>query len=335
MPARLRLRIGDSFNILARDRRDTTPCRPAARVIDRASSWVLAFAYVISVTYYLRLFGSFALSLTPFDDAVHGQIATTAVLIFIGGYGFARGLRALENLEEVTVSIKLAIIAGLLAGLAVHVGVLAHGHVLPGNGAPALDWRSVTVGFGLLITVQGFETSRYLGAAYDAKTRVRTMRNAQFIASAIYIVFITLTTLAFPIGTIGTRETAVIQMTQVVAPVLPVLLVVAALASQFSAAVADTNGCGGLIEEVSRRAVPSRPAYLLLAAAAVALVWSANVFEIISYASRAFALYYGLQAALAALLAWRATPARPFRVLLFASLAALGAIIAALGTPAE
>ena len=33
--------------------------------LERISSWALAFAYVISVCYYLNLFGAFALSLLP------------------------------------------------------------------------------------------------------------------------------------------------------------------------------------------------------------------------------------------------------------------------------
>ena len=40
-------------------------------------------------------------------------------------------------------------------------------------------------------------------------------------------------------------------MTQPIATALPILLVVAALAAQFSAAVADTNGCGGLMQEMT------------------------------------------------------------------------------------
>jgi hypothetical protein len=30
----------------------------------------------------------------------------------------------------------------------------------------------VTLAFGLIVTVQGFETSRYLGSTYDAATRI-------------------------------------------------------------------------------------------------------------------------------------------------------------------
>lgn len=39
--------------------------RGAARRLEIASSWMLALAYVVSVCYYLNLFGAFAVSLTP------------------------------------------------------------------------------------------------------------------------------------------------------------------------------------------------------------------------------------------------------------------------------
>ncbi len=44
--------------------------------------------------------------------------------------------------------------------------------------------------------------------------------------------------------------------------------------------------------------------YLIATGCAIALVWSANLFEIIAYASRAFAVYYLAQTALALRYAW-------------------------------
>ncbi len=324
------------FNILALDRRGGAPLPGPIAAIDATASWTLAFAYIISVAYYLRLFGSFAVSLTSVDDAYHAKLVTTAVLVFVGLYGYARGLRALEGLETVSVGIKLAIIAGLLVGLVFHAVQLAAAGKLPTNGTPPMTWESLTIGVGLLITVQGFETSRYLGAAYDAQTRVRTMRYAQFVASAIYVVYILLVALAVPAGQIETSETAIIRVAAVVAPILPLMLIVAALASQFSAAVADTGGGGGLAEELSRAGLQSRVAYMLIAIIAITLVWSADVFEIIAFASRAFAAYYALQAMLATWLAWRCEDGRRTGLAaLYGSLAALALFIAVFGAPVE
>ncbi|MEJ7661864.1 MAG: hypothetical protein WKG07_20940 [Hymenobacter sp.] len=47
---------------------------------------------------------------------------------------------------------------------------------------------------GLIITVQGFETSRYLEHDYPPEMQIRTMRHAQWIALGIYLAFIALLT---------------------------------------------------------------------------------------------------------------------------------------------
>jgi hypothetical protein len=185
----------------------------------------------------------------------------------------------------------------------------------------------------LIVTVQGFETSRYLGDDYDAQTRIKSMRLAQIISTAIYMLYILLLAYAFTPGTLKLDETSIIDMMQIVAPILPVLLVGAALSAQFSAAVADTSGCGGLIAEVSKNRIPPRLAYAVLVAAGLFLTWTSNIFEIISYASRAFAAYYALQATIAALSAWRCRDMQ--RLLVFAPLVLLGVAIAVFGQAVE
>lgn len=161
---------------------------------------------------------------------------------------------------------------------------------------PIDDWvHAARMLAGILLVVQGFETSRYLGAAYDAETRIRTMRRAQIISGIIYIVFVALASPLLATFHGSRDETAIITMSAQVAAVLPAMLVVAAVMSQFSAAVADTAGGGGLFSEFSRRRVSLQRSYLLVIVAAIVVVWSANIFEIIVLASRAFAFYYFLQ----------------------------------------
>tara|TARA_R110002051_G_scaffold114257_1_gene186869 strand:+ start:51349 stop:52551 length:1203 start_codon:yes stop_codon:yes gene_type:complete len=302
--------------------------------IETASSWVLAFAYVISVAYYLNLLGAFSVSLTPFDDQLHARLVASAVMLIILAVGWTKGFKALERLEQVSVGIKLAIIAGLLVGLAVfnarHIGS-GEMHVV----APQITgWPAITLAFGLIVTIQGFETSRYLRAEYDAATRIRSMRLAQIISTAIYVVYIALIAYVFTPSELPFSETAVVDMMRIVAPILPILLVGAALSAQFSAAVADTGGSGGLMVELSGGRIPLRLAYAILVGAGFVLTWTSNIFEIIAYASRAFALYYALQAALAALAAWR-TGAQPIKAAGFASLGLLGLAMTVFGTPVE
>ncbi|HHB80734.1 MAG TPA: hypothetical protein ENK83_03165, partial [Aliiroseovarius sp.] len=262
--------------------------------LETVASVVLAFAFFISVAYYLNLFGAFAVRLTPLNDSYHADLMTSAVFGVILFTGVARGFSALERMEQVSVGLKLAIIAGLLLGLAVHFGQVAQQGALQFDPPSVTGWAAVTLMAGLIVTVQGFETSRYLGATYDAATRVRSMRLAQWVSTAIYCLYIGLLTYAFQTDPQTLNETAIIDMMQVVAPILPLLLVVAALSAQFSAAIADTNGSGGLIEEVTKGVIREKMAYAVLVGIGLLLTWTANVFEIISYASRAFALYYAL-----------------------------------------
>lgn len=313
------------------DHRVTKPRPETEQHLETAASWTLAFAYVISVAYYLNLFGAFGVSLTPLDSPQAAHLLTTAMFLVILAIGWLKGFSALEKVEQVTVGIKLAIIAGLLAGLTSYFLHQAQAQALIFTPAHLTLWQSLTLGFGLIVTVQGFETSRYLSQAYDAKIRITSMRWAQAIASVIYMIYIVLLTYAFPPTTGDLSETAIIAMMAVVAPVLPALLVAAALSAQFSAAIADTSGAGGLVAELTRRRISPRQAYAVLVAAGIALTWSANVFQIISYASRAFALYYAIQAAIAASHTDLPAPKR----LGYTALAALGLAITLLGSSVE
>ncbi|WP_424928648.1 hypothetical protein [Amaricoccus tamworthensis] len=307
---------------------------PVGDLLEKSASWVLAFAYTVSVAYYLNLLGSFAVSLTDLNDAYHARLVTTGVLAVILIVGWTHGFRALEHMEQISVGVKLAIIAGLLFGL----GWFFAERVATGDlvvKPPQLHgWPAITLIFGLLITVQGFETSRYLGDEYDAPTRIRSMRLAQWMSTGIYMVYIILMSYLFAPDMLHLSETAIIDLMAIVAPVLPVLLIASALSAQFSAAVADTGGTGGLLEELTGGRISPRVAYAILVAFALLLTWVMSVFEIISYASRAFALYYAFQAMIAARGAYRQARLNHL-TLLFTFLALLGLTIAVFGTPVE
>lgn len=301
--------------------------------LETAASVVLAFAFIVSVAYYLNLFGAFGVSLTELNDGFHANLLTTAVFMLILFTGLTRGFSALERMEQVSVGLKLAIIAGLIFGLAVHFGQVTGARGLRFDPPQVTGWAGVTLMAGLIVTVQGFETSRYLGATYDAGMRIRSMRLAQWVSTGIYCLHIVLLTYAFESDPLSLDETAIIDLMQVVAPILPLLLVVAALSAQFSAAVADTSGSGGLMTEVTKGMVTERHAYALLVGAGVLLTWTANIFEIISYASRAFALYYSIQSSIAAIRAAHRGSVR--QTVFFAAMAVLGGAITLFGTSVE
>ncbi|MBN8292662.1 hypothetical protein JI664_11870 [Rhodobacter sp. NTK016B] len=300
--------------------------------VENTASALLGFAYMVSVAYYLNLLGSFAVSLLPFQSQVLARSITTAVYAVIVFVGWTRGFALLERMEYASVALKLAIIAGLVLALGVYLGQAVSQDALIVTQPFETGWPALTLAFGMIVTVQGFETSRYLGGEYDAPTRIRSMRNAQLLATAIYLVYIALVTYTFSPATQALSETAIVDMMGVISPVLPVVLVAAALAAQFSAAVADTGGSGGLLQELSHRRISQKQAYALTVAVGLALTWAADVFEIIAYASRAFAAYYAVQSALAA---WRCRRDAPARAGLYALLALLGLAIVFFGRAIE
>lgn len=294
--------------------------------VERLSNLALSLAYIVSVTFYLRLMGAFIFDGLGLHDPVYAQSLTTLTLAGIGLVGWRYGLSSLEKLETVSVSIKLAIIAALLVGLGLH-DLAPTVDTAPLLAADLDSETRLRMLAGMLLVVQGFETSRYLGARYDAQLRIRSMRQAQWLAGLIYLVFIALITpLLANLSGKPINDTAIIGLAEQVAWILSPMLIVAAVMSQFSAAVADTVGAGGLLEEESHQQVPAAQAYLWITGIAIVLVWSANVFEIVAYASRAFALYYALQALVALLSA----PKGPRQQLLRLGFALIGILLFAI-----
>lgn len=275
--------------------------------MERGSNLFLALAYFVSVAYYLNLFAAFFLRLFGVTDPFVIRIAATCVIALIGVVGAFGGLRALERIEIFSVGLKLCLIGGLLIALAQFNAA----GIISGDWAWAAPdathgWEEARILLGLVILVQGFETSRYLGTEYDADTRIRTMRWSQWLAAAIYLTFILLITVLFRNGLPEEGgETAIIDMLQPVGALLGSVIILTALSSQLSAAVADTNGAGGLLSEAFKAHIDVRIGNVVTTASAVAIIWLFNIYEIIAYASKVFVAYYGMQCAIAALDAWR------------------------------
>ncbi|WP_115718946.1 hypothetical protein [Gallaecimonas mangrovi] len=298
---------------------------------------VLAGAYFISVTYYLQLLAAFLLKAFGIENVMAAHAITTVLLLVIGSIGMWRGLGELEKVESYAVSLNLGMIAALLVGLVVYnLKLLFSGQWHLANMDTGIDLHDLRVLLGLLIVVQGFETSRYLQDQHGRDERIKTMRTAQQVSAAIYLLFIGLATVLFH-GKMTADVTAITSMIVPVASLLPLLIAIAAIGSQFSAAVADTSGAGGLIEDIAHKKLPVRYAYLAIIIITVMLTWRTNVNEIIAYASRAFALFYMLQCSVAFVVAWqrRAMPKRGRYLAGFALLTCLCALIFAFGIPSE
>ncbi len=306
---------------------------PEVAALERVSQVVLVFAYVISVAYYLALLGAFvSRAFGGAPDPAAGRAIATALLAAIGWLGWSGGLGKVLTVESLVVSFKLAVIAGLLAALALHdaQAVAAGQSVAPPR--PQAGAASLPALLGLLILVQGFETSRFLGESFDARTRIVSMRRAQLIASAIYVGFFALMSPLLGAAARGAGETAIIDVAALLAPLLPLALTLGAAASQFSAAAADAIGCAGLAAGTTRQ-MTSRFAFPVIALVAGLVIWETDIYGVIALASRGFALFYMLQclvgaAATVRLSGW--SPVAFWRL----GLAGLCAAVAAFGAPA-
>lgn len=314
---------------------------PITQSVEYLGNVVLVLAYIVAVAFYLSLLSSFLLSYLGMDSINAERWLTTITIFFIAFVGYRRGLGGLEKLEAVSMTVQLAIVVSLLLGL----GVFSYGFYTSGGSLnfdyPQRDISTqVRILAGALLVVQGFETSRFLGEKYNPQMRVATMKKAQIISGILYVVS---TILFLPV--VQQLDLQHIQLAKIVdvtgnaAIILPFMLIGAALMSQFSAAVADTSGGGGLLSENSGKKLSTRISYLSISVCAVLLVWAVDLIEIITIASRAFAVYYFLQALLALNFCYRdcspESRITTWKRLLFMSVALTLAYIIFFAIPAE
>ena len=313
---------------------------PLIYKIDLLANTTLSFAYVTAIAFYLSLLSSFLLTYLGFGDSpALERTLTTTIIVFIAATGFVRGLGGLEKLEAYSMSVQLSIVAALLIGVFVYDYRFIQAEQALALDVPHRDLiTKMFILFGVLLVVQGFETSRFLGEKYNAEIRVRTMRRAQLISGVLYVVsVIALLPVVRHLDLENIQIAEIVTATGLVATALPLMLIVAAIMSQFSAAVADTVGAGCLASESSSGKLSSNRGYVIVSVFAIVLVWAADLLEIISFASRAFAVYYLLQC-IVAILASRqhyAGTAHLTQVVRFAILATILAVIVIFAIPAK
>jgi hypothetical protein len=302
----------------------------------RATQGVLAVAYAISVAYYLKLLAEFALKTFGAPASGHAlasNLIVTAIILALIVLAFLGSLRRVEHVAHGSVSLKIGAIAGLLVGLAAwwltHLGATS---ALP----PArLSMASLATLLGLLITVQGFETSRYLGHAYPAALRIQTMRDAQLIASAIYLAFLALLTPFLSQAAQAQGVAGILDIMQLVATPMVAFVLIAAVASQLSAAVADAIGSAGLLTELSRRRLSVPLAFAAAGGLSIAVVWLTDPLQVVALSSRAFALFYACQCGLALLVSVRTGAGTGWQRGGFVTIGMVCLIAALIGAPAE
>ena len=270
------------------------------RRLGRFGDGVIVVAYVISVALYLRIMAQYLVGF--FDSGgsvlIESIIASVAVAVIVA-IGVFRGFAGLDLLDRVSLIAVLVLTAVLAAVLLVN-DILSQGAgqlTLPP--VPQSDpLITLAVLGGIVITVQGFETVRFLGNEYDATTRVRASRIAQLVASGIYIVFVAVATPVMGLGTAAGADATLLDIINRIVPWLALPLVLSAVLSQFSAAIADTAAADGNLRGLNAWFTGSRP-YLISGAAAIAIAATVPTFTIVAVASRAFAAYYAIEAIIA------------------------------------
>lgn len=262
---------------------------------------VIVTAYVISVALYLRIMAQY---LVGFFDSAGSTlwepvIACLAVAMIVG-IGAVRGFAGLDKLDRVSLAAVLVlatVLGGVLLFHDARAAASASVRLPPIPSMPPLT--ALLVLGGIVIIVQGFETVRYLGDEFDALTRVRASRLAQLISSSIYIGFVAVATPVMGLGTKAGADSTLLDVTGRIAPWLALPLVLSAVLSQFSAAIADTAAAAdGNLRGLNRWFKGPRP-FLISGAAAIALAAAVPTLTIVAIASRAFAVYYALQAVIA------------------------------------
>lgn len=266
----------------------------------RIADVAIVIAYVISVALYLRIMAQYvvALFISAGSGLVEKLIACAAVVLIVA-IGAIRGFQGLNRLDRMSLTAVLVLTLVLGGVLLVNDLSVASAGALALPPLPNLNPVSTfAVLAGIVITVQGFETIRYLGDQFDAPTRIRASRWAQLIASAIYIGFVAVATPVMGLGTAAGMDSTLLDITGRIAPWLAIPLVLSAVLSQFSAAIADTAAADGNLRGLSRWFGGDR-AYLASGVAAIAVAATLPTLTIVAVASRAFAVYYAMQAVIA------------------------------------
>jgi len=297
--------------------------------LEAASDVVIAIAYVISVALYLRIMAEYIVdSVSPGADAAVSAIAAGTAVI-IGLVGVTRGFSGLDLMERIALVTVLILTTVLGTSYLVESSgqLLGEGINLPPVPDSSIVAIALTLG-GVVITVQGFETVRYLGDQFDAETRVWASRLAQVVAASIYVGFVLVATPLMGLGTLDGADSTLVDITERVAPLLVIPLVVSATLSQFSAATADTVAARENLHGQFPEVLGGSRVYALSAIAAIAMILTVPTFTIVTIASRAFAAYYCIQC----VVAMRTARSRPASAG-FAVLATLMALIALFATP--
>lgn len=267
--------------------------------IERASDLVIVVAYVISVALYVRILAQFVVGYVSTGSGEAERALGAGVIVLITLVGVVRGLSGLELLERLALAAVLLLVLAIGATFAgVDVSRLAGGTLrLPPIPSTSPVSALLVLG-GIVITVQGFETVRYL-PHIDRDARIAGCRLSQVSSSLVYLLLVAVATPLMGLGTSAGADRQLLELVERVAPVLALPLVLSAVLSQFSAATADTEAGVGNLGVIAWSPLRGRRRYVLVGSVAALLATTLSTNVIIVVASRAFAAYYALQCVVA------------------------------------
>jgi hypothetical protein len=292
--------------------------------LNTLATWALIAASVVNIAYYAQLLTS--LVLLPIGDLYSPDRASVTGAVVLGALalvGFFYGLRALNAVGDKTTSFNLAALGAVLVAFAAYnLQQLIGGDFSIPDYNPPNDTESLRKLLGFFAMVQGFEAARYLGARAGVELRISTMRLAQYISTAVFVLLIALSLVLF----------VKVSLSEEVSVFLPFLILLAALGSQLSAIVNATYSRSEMLMEQTQGKIRQAVTFPLLLVPAIAVVLLTDVTSVVALASRVFAAYFLVQAVIAG---WLAVRRREWAwVAFFVAIGIAMAVIAVFGIPA-
>jgi magnesium-transporting ATPase (P-type) len=272
--------------------------------IERIAEWSLLGASMVNIAYYTIVLMMLIQLLFDWDSVNGRTVMGVILLVVLIVIGFGGGMDWLNQAGNRTTAFNLAAVIGIVVAFLVANVQEALGGRWDLGPSPDLGSEEIRKMIGLFAIVQGFEASRYIGVRFAAERRVSTMRIAQGVSTIVFVIFITTLLLAFlpPPPGVEADATAIFAVSALVGDALPWLLLLAALGSQTSAIIAATSSRSDML--VNHK-IPRKTTFPIILVPAIMLVIFVDVNVAVNLASRVFAAYFTIQAALAIILASR------------------------------
>ena len=280
--------------------------------VEKSADVALLFAYCVSISLYIHVMVSFLLAGFGSHSVFWQHFLVVLTIFTIGLIGCTKGLSKLASVDKyalliTVVMIVVIILVFLWSDIQKLYSQQSFTLILPEKFSL---WTIASVLGGTLIVIQGFETTRYLGKLYSAKMRVTACKFSQLFTSIIYLLFIISLTPWFHLFGTNAKANGLFLLVNKAFLWLAIPLVLVALLSQFSAAVADTIAGGEDLVEIIHNKLEEKHAYFIVCSVALLLSFL-NTYTVLVLSSKAFALYYLLQANLA----YRVTARKDYKFL--------------------